>query len=133
MTRFISFSEEVAVKQEAAREAWRAKKVQVLVEDDEIPPGHELALPLEDLVNYLETLEVPTQVIIDLDVYRVKLRKRVGREEYREILEGLRRLSWARWDKRARAILVDRTHALAPEEEEIEVEEIVVAPKEVKA
>ncbi|WP_297090893.1 hypothetical protein [Thermococcus sp.] len=132
MTHFISFSEEVAVKQEAAREAWRARKVQVLVEDDEIPPGHELALPLENLVNYLETIEVPTQVIIDLDVYRVKLRKRVSREEYREILEGLRRLSWARWDRRSRAILVDRTHTSAPEEEEIEVEEIVVTPKGVK-
>ena len=132
MTRFISFSEEVAVKLEEARAEWEAQKVQVLIEDDEIPPGHELALSLEDLVSYLESLEVPSKVIVDLDVYRVKLRRKVSYDRYREILEGLRKLSWARWDKQSRAILVDRTRSLPPEEEVIEVEEIVVAPKEVK-
>jgi len=126
MTRLISPSEEdVVLRTEEARAEWEAQKVQVLIEDDEIPPGHELALPLEDLVSYLEGLEVPSRVIVDLDVYKVKLRKKVPYDRYKEILEGLRKLSWARWDRKARAILVDRTRPLPPEEEVIEVPVIV--------
>lgn len=130
MTRFVSLSEELAVKLEHARVEWEAQKVQVLIEDDEVPPGHEVALKLEDLVNYLEGLEVPSKVIIDSEVYKVKLRKKVPYDHYKEILAGLNALSHARWDKKARAILVDRTKEM---EEQLEVEEIVVAPKEVGA
>ncbi|WP_223211901.1 hypothetical protein [Thermococcus henrietii] len=133
MTRFITLSEELAVKLEHARAEWEAQKIQVLVEDDEVPEGYEVALELEDLVNYLEGLEVPTKVIIDQDVYRVKLRKKVPYDRYKEILSGLNALSHARWDKKARAILVDRTRPLPPEEEVIEVEEIIITPKEVRA
>jgi len=131
MTHFVSLSEELAVKLEHARAEWEAQKVQVLIEDDEVPEGHELALPLEDLVNYLESLEVPSKVIVDLDVYKVKLRKKVPYDRYKEILEGLRKLSWARWDRKARAILVDRTRPLPPEEEVIEVPVIVPGKSEV--
>ena len=116
MTRFITLSEELAVKLEEKRAEWEAQKVQVMIEDDEVPEGHELALPLEDLVNYLETLEGPSRVIIDSEVYKVKLRERVSYDRYKEILSGLRTLSHARWDKRAKAILVDRTRPLPPEE-----------------
>jgi len=132
MTRFVSLSEELAVKLEHARAEWEAQKIQVLVEDDEVPEGHELALPLEDLVSYLEGLEVPSRVIIDLDVYKVKLRKKVPYDRYKEILSGLNALSHARWDKKARAILVDRVKEI-PEEEQLEVEEIVIKPEEVRA
>jgi len=114
--RSISLPEELEVKLKEKRAEWEAQKVQVLVEDDEIPPGHELALPLEDLMSYLEALEVPTRVVIDLDVYKVKLRERVSYERYKEILSGLKTLSHARWDKRARVILIDRTRPLPPEE-----------------
>ncbi len=125
MTRLISPSEEeLVLKVQEAREKWEAQKVQVLIEDDEIPENHEIALPLEDLVNYLEGLEVPTRVVVALDAYRVKLRKKVPYEEYKEILEGLRKLSWARWDRKARAIIVDRTRE-KPAEEVPEVPVIV--------
>ncbi|MEO2152073.1 MAG: hypothetical protein ABGW50_05395 [Thermococcus sp.] len=133
MTRFVSLSEELAVKLEHARAEWEAQKVQVLIEDDEVPEGHEVALKLEDLMNYLEGLEVPSRVIVDLDVYKVKLRKKVPYDRYKEILSGLNSLSRAKWDKKARAILVDRTRPLPPEEEVIEVEEIIITPKEVRA
>ena len=123
----LSLSEELEVKLEEKRAEWEARKVQVLINDDEIPPGHELALALEDLVSYLESLEVPTRVVIDLDIYRVKLRERVSYDRYKEILEGLRRLSWARWDRKARAILVDRTRPLPVEEEEV-IEVPVIVP-----
>jgi len=125
VTRFVSLSEELAVKLEHARAEWEAQKVQVLIEDDEVPEGHEVALKLEDLVNYLEGLEVPSRVIVDLDVYKVKFRKKVPYDRYKEILAGLNGLSRARWDKKARAILVDRTRPLPPEEEVIEVPVIV--------
>ncbi|WP_048811084.1 hypothetical protein [Thermococcus gammatolerans] len=130
MTRFVSLSEELAVKLEYARAEWEAQKVQILIENDEVPEGHEVALELKDLVSYLESLEIPTRVVIDSEVYKVKLRKKVPYDRYREILAGLNNLSHARWDKKARAILVDRTREM---EEQLEVEEIVITPKEVRA
>jgi len=121
VTRFVSLSEELAVKLEHARAEWESQKVQVLIEDDDVPEGHEVALKLEDLVNYLETLEVPSRVIIDSEVYKVKLRERVSYDRYKEILSGLNALSHARWDKKARAILVERTKEKAEEVPEVPV------------
>ena len=59
MTRLISPSgEDVVLRTEEAKAKWEAQKVQVLIEDDEIPPGHELALPLEDVLNAIRRREV---------------------------------------------------------------------------
>ncbi|NJE47353.1 hypothetical protein E3E35_08065 [Thermococcus sp. GR7] len=131
--RSLSLPEELEVKLEEAFAAWHARKVQVLIEDDDVPENHELALSLEELEAFLNSLDVPTKVIVDMDVYRVKLREKVPYEEYKKILEGLRGLSWAQWDSKSRAILVKRTREKPVEDEQLEVEEIVVAPKEVKA
>ncbi|AEY69054.1 hypothetical protein TPV1_gp05 [Thermococcus prieurii virus 1] len=132
MTRFITLSEELAVKLEEARKSWQLRKVQVLIEDDDVPEGHRVKLPLEDLEKYLEGLSVPTKVYVTPEVYKIKLRERVSREEYRKILAGLNALAPAHWDRDVRAVIVARVEEI-PEEEQLEVEEIVITPKEVRA
>ena len=122
--RTLSRSEEVQVKVEEARKSWQLRKVQILIEDDDVPDGFRVKLPLEDLEKYLESLSVPTKVYVAPEVYKIKLRERVGREEYKKILDGLNALAPARWDKEVRAIVVTRVEEV-PEEEVIEVPVIV--------
>jgi len=113
-----------------AKEMWRAQKVQVLVNDDEVPEGHEIVLQLGELTAFLEGIEVPTKVVVDGQYYKVKLRKRVPYESYQEILSGLNGLSSARWDRNERAILVKRSEEREFDDiEESEVEYIVIAPE----
>lgn len=128
--RSLSHAEELEVKLEEARTRWAARKVQVLIEDDEVPDGYRLKLPLEDLESYLETVSVPTKVYVTPKAYKVKLRKRVDREEYNEILNGLNTLAPAHWDREARAIIVARVEEI-PEEEQLEVPIIVPGKGEV--
>jgi len=128
----LSLPEEIEVKLEEARKSWQLRKVQVLIQDDETPEGHRVKLPLEDLEKYLESLSVPTKVYVTPEAYKVKLRERVSREEYKKILAGLNALAPAHWDREARAIIVARVEEI-PEEEQLEVEEIIITPKEVKA
>jgi len=127
--RSLSPSEELEIQLEEARKSWQLRKVQVLIEDDDVPEGHRVKLPLEDLEKYLESLSVPTKVYVTSEAYKVKLRERVSREKYRRILAGLNALAPAHWDREARAIIVARIEEV-PEEEQLEVEEIVITPKE---
>ena len=130
--RSLSPSEELEIQLEEARKSWQLRKVQVLIEDDDVPDGYRIKLPLEDLEKYLEGLSVPTKVYVTPEAYKVKLRERVSREEYKKILTGLNALAPARWDRNVRAIIVARVEEI-PEEEQLEVEEIVIKPEEVKA
>jgi len=122
-------SEELEIQLEEARKSWQLRKVQVLIEGDDVPEGHRVKLPLEDLEKYLEGLSVPTKVYVTPEAYKVKLRERVSREEYKKILASLNALAPAHWDREARAIIVTRVEEV-PEEEQLEVEEIVITPKE---
>ncbi len=134
MTRFISSSEEeLVLKVQEAREKWEARKVQVLIEDDEIPENATNVLELERLQTVLEGAPAPSRVYVDGKVYKVKLRKRVSREEYKALMGELEKLGRAWWDRNERVIKVLRYEEAEAEEEVLEVEEIVVAPKEVKA
>lgn len=130
--RSLSPSEELEIQLEEARKSWQLRKVQVLIEDDDVPEGHRVKLPLEDLEKYLEGLSVPTKVYVTPEAYKVRLRERVSREKYRQILAGLNALAPAHWDREVRAIIVTRMEE-APEEEQLEVEEIVIKPEEVRA
>ena len=122
--RSLSLPEEIEVKLEEARKSWQLRKVQVLIEDDEVPDGYRVKLPLDDLEKYLEGLSVPTKVYVTPEAYKIKLRERVSREEYKKIFAGLNALAPAHWDREARAIVVTRVEE-APEEETPEVPVIV--------
>jgi len=134
MRRVRAIPKEKVAKIAEARKAWKARKVQVLVEDPEIPDGYELRLELGKLEQYLEGLEVPTRVIISGRVYKVKLRKYVEHARYREILDGLNSLAPARWSREDRAIIVTRAVEVQqqeePEEEELDIEVIVIPKKQ---
>ncbi len=134
MRRVRAIPKEKVAKIAEARKAWKARKVQVLVEDPEIPDGYELRLEFEKLEQYLEGLEVPTRVIISGRVYKVKLRKYVEHARYQEILDGLNSLAPARWSREDRAIIVTRAVEVQQQEPEEELDiEVIVIPKKQEA
>ncbi|NJE84333.1 hypothetical protein E3E23_00530 [Thermococcus sp. CX2] len=131
--RSLSLPEELEVKLEEALAAWHARKVQVLIDDDDLPENAMNVLPLERLEEALQELPVPTKVYVSGRVYKVKLRKKVSYEEYQRIKEKLGELSDVWWDRKEQVLKVLR-YQEAPEEseeEELEVEEIVIQPEEV--
>ncbi|WP_054840548.1 hypothetical protein [Thermococcus sp. JCM 11816] len=130
-TRSLSLPEEIEVKLEEARAAWEARKVQVLIEDDDVPENASNLVPLEQIEEVLQGLPVPTKLYVDGRVYKIKLRKRVSREEYKAILETLQGLSRAWWDKREHIIKVLRYEEAPAEEEVPEVPVIVPGQGEV--
>ena len=67
MRRVRAIPKEKMAKIAEAKKAWKARKVQVLVEDP----------------------EVPTRVIISGRTYKVKLRKRVEYSKYKDTLKQL--------------------------------------------
>ena len=132
--KHLRLSEEVQAKWEEAVQEFNALKVQVLIDDDDIPENAMNVVPLEKLEAVLEDAPAPTRVYIDRKVYRIKLRKRISREEYRALMGELEKLGRAWWDRTERVVKVLRYEEQQVSEEElIEVEEIVVAPKEVGA
>jgi len=92
---------------------WEAQKVQVLIDDDDIPENAHY-LPLESLVEFLEQQKIPTKVIVSGEDYLIRLRKRVPYEEFKEFIyslsDFLRRGHWvkAEWSREKRAIVVKR-------------------------
>ena len=92
---------------------WESQKVQVLIDDDEIPKNAHY-LPLESLIEFLEQQEIPTKVIIAGENYLIRLRKKVPYEEFKEFIysltDFLRRGHWikAEWSREKRAIVVKR-------------------------
>jgi len=92
---------------------WEARKVQVLIDDDDIPENAHY-LPLESLVEFLEQQEIPVKVYVDGENYLIKLRKRVPYDEFKEFIysltDFLRRGHWvkAEWSREKGAIVVKR-------------------------
>ncbi len=132
--KHLRLSEEVQAKWQEAVEEFNALKVQVLIDDDELPENAANVVELERLQAVLEDAPVPSRVYVDGKVYKVKLRKRVSREEYKALMGELEKISRTWWDRSERVIKVLRYEEQQVSEEELlEVEEIVVAPKEVRA
>ncbi|ASJ13387.1 hypothetical protein [Thermococcus thioreducens] len=131
--KHLSLPEEVQAKWQEAIEEFNALKVQVLIDDDELPENATNVLELERLQTVLEDAPAPSRVYVDGKVYKVKLRKRVSREEYKALMGELEKLGRAWWDRNERVIKVLRYEEAEAGEEVLEVEEIVVAPKEVEA
>ncbi|MFA4663340.1 hypothetical protein [Pyrococcus kukulkanii] len=88
---------------------WEELKVQVLLEDDEVPEGASV-LPEDELLRFLESQDVKTKVIIAGEFYKVKLRGRVPREKYLEFLGNLKSFLGFKppWDKEEKALLIRR-------------------------
>jgi len=129
--KHLRLSEEVQAKWQEAIEEFNALKVQVLIDDDELPENATNVLELERLQAVLEDAPAPSRVYVAGKVYKVKLRKRVSREEYRALMGELERLGRAWWDRNERVIKVLRYEEAETEGEVPEVEEIVIAPREV--
>ena len=127
--KHLKLSEEVQAKWQEAIEEFNALKVQVLIDDDDLPENATNILELEKLEAVLEEAPAPTRVYIDGKVYKVKLRKRVSREEYRALMGELEKLGKTWWDKRERVIKVLR-YEEAPEEQGEVPEVPVIRPGE---
>jgi hypothetical protein len=67
---------------------WNAQHVQVLIDDDSIPKNAHY-LPLESLIEFLESQKVPTKVIVSGENYIIKLRKYVSWNDFRDFRDGL--------------------------------------------
>ena len=76
---------------------WNAQHVQVLIDDDSIPKNAHY-LPLESLVEFLESQKIPTKVIVSGENYIIKLRKYVSWSDFRdfrdELIKFLRQGQW---------------------------------------
>ncbi|GEM_PF-1812800 len=121
----LSLEEEVAVKWRELVGEFNALKVQILIKDDELPANAVNVLDLERLQAVLEDVPAPTRVYVDGKVYKVKLRKRVSREEYKAFMGKLERLGRAWWDRNERVIKVLRYEERGEVEETPEVPVIV--------
>ncbi|WP_297513395.1 hypothetical protein [Thermococcus sp.] len=128
--KHLRLSEEVQAKWKEAIEDFNALKVQVLIDDDDLPENATNVLELERLEAILEDAPAPSRVYVDGKVYKVKLRKRISREEYKALISELEKLGKAWWDKRERVIKVLRYEEAPEEPEQLEVEEIVITPNE---
>ncbi len=106
--RDVSGLDEVAVRRARAVEEFNALKVQVLIDDDELPEVYDKFVDLERLADVLGGAPVPSRVYVDGRVYKIKLRRRMKREEYRELMKKLEDLGDAWWDKRERVIKLMR-------------------------
>ena len=104
----LKLSEEVQAKWDEAITEFNALKVQVLIDDDDLPEEAVNTLDLERLVSVLEDAPAPSRVYVDGKVYRVKLRRKVEYEQYKALMEELGKLGRAWWDKRERVIKVLR-------------------------
>lgn len=123
---------EVAEKVLDARARWKSRWVQVLVVED-LPEDHREVLELERVEHVLGSMDVPTRVYVQGTRYVIRLRERIPRDQYLEVLDRLRSLDPdAGWDSSAGGIVLTRAEEI-PEEERLDVMEIVVAPKGVKA
>ncbi|WP_297468192.1 hypothetical protein [Thermococcus sp.] len=127
--KHLRLSEEVQAKWREAIEDFNALKVQVLIDDDDVPENAMNVVPLEKLEAVLEDAPAPTRVYIDGKVYRIRLRKHISREEYRTLMGELEKLSRAWWDRKERVIKVLR-YEDAPEEKEEVPEVPVIVPGE---
>ena len=104
----LRLSEEVQAKWEEAVEEFNALKVQVLVDDDDLPDDAVNVLELERLVSVLEDAPAPSRVYVDGKVYKVKLRRKVEYGQYKALMGELGKLGRAWWDKKERVIKVLR-------------------------
>lgn len=88
---------------------WNAQHVQVLIDDDDIPEGVRY-LPLESLIEFLEQREIPTRIIIAGEYYKVKLRKRVPYEEYRQFVTAFKEFLGFKplWDREEKVLKIRR-------------------------
>ena len=88
---------------------WNAQHVQVLIDDDSIPPGAQY-LPLEELVNFLEQQDIPTKIIIAGEFYKIKLRERVSYTKYKEFISAFRNFLGFKplWDREEKALKIRR-------------------------
>lgn len=104
----LTIQEEEDVIARAMRE-WNAQHVQVLIEDDDIPPGAQY-LPLEELVNFLEQQDIPTKIIIAGEYYKVKLRRRVPYEKYKGFVAAFKEFLGFKplWDRKEKVLKIKR-------------------------
>jgi len=127
--KHLKLSEEVQAKWKEAIEDFNALKVQVLIDDDDLPENAANVLELEKLEAVLEDAPAPTRVYVDGKVYKVKLRKRVSREEYKALMGELEKLGKAWWDKRERVIKVLRYEEAQEEQGEVPEVPVIVPGK----
>ncbi|WP_297465333.1 hypothetical protein [Thermococcus sp.] len=121
----LKLSEEVQAKWGEAVQEFNALKVQVLIDDDDLPEDAVNVIDLERLVSVLEDAPAPSRVYVDGKVYRVKLRRKVEYGQYRALMEEFGKLGRAWWDKRERVIKVLRYEVRQEGVETPEVEVIV--------
>lgn len=116
----LTIPEEEDIVARAMRE-WKSRKIQVLIDDDEIPENAEY-VPLEKLVDFFDKHNIPVAIFIDGEHYKTRLRKHLSYAQYRWLVGELKKIAGeVSWDRESKMLIVRRYSLLESEVPEVPV------------
>ena len=103
----LTVQEEEDILARAMRD-WKSRKIQILIDDDEIPENAEY-VPLEKLVDLFDEHDIPVAIFIDGEHYRIRLRRHLSYSQYKWLVGELKKMTGeVSWDRESKMLIVRR-------------------------
>ncbi|ALM74867.1 hypothetical protein [Thermococcus barophilus] len=103
----LTIPEEEDIVARAMRD-WKSRKIQVLIDDDDVPENAHY-LPLEKLVDFFDEHDIPVAIFIDGEHYKIRLRRHLSYAQYRWLVGELEKIAGeVSWDRENKMLIVRR-------------------------